>query len=461
MSNLTYKVHIFAIRKRKNAKGKVTSYQVRWRTFRPNGAKKLHEESFKNSTQADSFRSDLMSAARQGEAFDVESGLPQKLLVQSASNPPWFLFAQDFVNVRWPELAPKSRKSLIDSLVVISAAMLEDDWEHGKKALYRALRRSLNPVTRAEVSGELDPQLTWLAAHSRKVAELAEPETLRDVLAAIDRRFDGEPAASNTVRLRRIALKDAIGYLKEESMLDEDPLGNVRKRRTSTNLKQVDRRSVANPKQARALLKAVEGINPRLSAFFALMYFAALRPEEATNLRKRNLSLPSDGWGEIVLEKASPEVSADYTDGRTAGEERSLKHREDNVSRTVPCTPELTEYLHRHLERYGNGPDGLLFWGTRGRGRLSSTVYGRAWAKARSEALSEEQVRSPLAKRPYDLRHAAVSTWLNAGVEATRVAEWAGHSVGVLWRVYAKCLDGGEEIARARVEAVLDQLTTG
>ncbi|MEU6127673.1 hypothetical protein ABZ805_00735 [Saccharopolyspora sp. NPDC047091] len=60
-----------------------------------------------------------------------------------------------------------------------------------------------------------------------------------------------------------------------------------------------------------------------------------------------------------------------------------------------------------------------------------------------------------MAKRPYDLRHAAVSTWLNAGVEPTRVAEWAGHSVHVLLRVYAKCLDGGETAARQRVQDLL------
>ncbi|ONI92568.1 hypothetical protein ALI22I_03425 [Saccharothrix sp. ALI-22-I] len=51
-----------------------------------------------------------------------------------------------------------------------------------------------------------------------------------------------------------------------------------------------------------------------------------------------------------------------------------------------------------------------------------------------------------------------MSTWLNAGVEATRVAEWAGHSVAVLLRVYAKCLDGGEQTARQRVQDALGGL---
>lgn len=60
-----------------------------------------------------------------------------------------------------------------------------------------------------------------------------------------------------------------------------------------------------------------------------------------------------------------------------------------------------------------------------------------------------------LARRPNDLRHACLSTWLLAGVPATQVAEWAGHSVNVLHRVYAKCLDGQDEAAKARSEQAL------
>jgi integrase len=60
----------------------------------------------------------------------------------------------------------------------------------------------------------------------------------------------------------------------------------------------------------------------------------------------------------------------------------------------------------------------------------------------------------------YDLRHAAVSTWLNGGVPPTTVAEWAGHSVEVLLRIYAKCLDGGDALVRRRVQAALGYADT-
>ncbi len=88
---------------------------------------------------------------------------------------------------------------------------------------------------------------------------------------------------------------------------------------------------------------------------------------------------------------------------------------------------------------------------------IPSNSYGKAWKDAREAVLTPVQLRSPLAKRPYDLRHAAVSLWLNAGVPATQVAEWAGHGVHVLMRVYAKCIYGQDAATRLRVEAALDE----
>jgi integrase len=79
-------------------------------------------------------------------------------------------------------------------------------------------------------------------------------------------------------------------------------------------------------------------------------------------------------------------------------------------------------------------------------GATPSFGTGRA-----TDALTEEQAAAPLAKRPYDLRHACVFTWLNHGVPAPQVADWAGHSVAVLLRVYAKCLDGGAADALAKL----------
>jgi len=56
----------------------------------------------------------------------------------------------------------------------------------------------------------------------------------------------------------------------------------------------LDRRSVVNPRQARALLAAVQAqqpSGPMLVAFSAVMYYAGLRPEEAINLRAEDVVL--------------------------------------------------------------------------------------------------------------------------------------------------------------------------
>jgi hypothetical protein len=46
---------------------------------------------------------------------------------------------------------------------------------------------------------------------------------------------------------------------------------------------------------------------------------------------------------------------------------------------------------------------------------------------------------------------------LNGGVYPTQVAEWAGHSVDVLLRIYAKCVVGQDELAKRRISEALRQ----
>jgi integrase len=77
------------------------------------------------------------------------------------------------------------------------------------------------------------------------------------------------------------------------------------------------------------------------------------------------------------------------------------------------------------------------------------------WDRARESALTSAEYASPLARRVYDLRHACVSTWLSAGVPPVQVAEWAGHSVAVLLRIYAKCIDGQDQVNKRRIQDIL------
>jgi hypothetical protein len=101
-----------------------------------------------------------------------------------------------------------------------------------------------------------------------------------------------------------------------------------------------------------------------------------------------------------------------------------------------------------HIAEFGTASDGRPFQ-TR-RGGVIGSNYADIWAQARHLALTPSRALSLLARRPKDLRHAAVSPWLNSGVPAPDVAERAGHGVDVLLRVYASCIDGSEGISNQR-----------
>jgi integrase len=198
---------------------------------------------------------------------------------------------------------------------------------------------------------------------------------------------------------------------------------------------------VASPAQAEALLAAVARIRPALTAFFGCLYYAALRPEEAIALRSADCHLPARGWGLVTLARAAPRTATAWTSTGTSHEQRGLKHRPDGAVRTVPIPPVLVAMLRYHYRCYGTAPDGRLFRGTRG-GLLSESSYGRTWHAARTLALGPAAVTSTLARRPYDLRHAALSLWLSAGAAPAQVAQRAGHSVTTLLAVYTHCIDG-------------------
>jgi len=436
----------------------VTTYKVRWKV-----GGRLWKAGFRTAAQADSFRSALLTAARRGEAFSLATGRPTAWEREKGATS-WYEFACTYVDMKWKQASAKYRKDIARALTAATPAMLAEARGRPDDAnIRRALVRwGFNTKQRSEPPDDVAEVLGWVARNSAPLPTLAEAATARRLLDQATGRLDGKNAAASTARRHRIILANAMDYAVELGLLETNPI-RVLKWTAPKVSSQVDRRSVVNPRQARALLEAVRAqqpSGPRLVTFFAVMYYAGLRREEAINLSRDNVILPphdrGDDWGELHIRGATPDAGSEWTDDGSPRERRQLKHRAEGDSRIVPIHPELTRLLREHLDKFATAPDGRLFGGIRG-GELPTITYRRAWIKARQTALTAAEQASPLARRPYDLRHACLSTWLNGGVYPTQVAEWAGHGVDVLLRIYAKCVVGQDELAKRRISEALRQ----
>jgi len=449
----SYQVKFWDVKKiGDTAKGR---WRVRWAV-----AGREHCRSFAAKPLADGFLTGLKNAAHDNQPFDETTGLPAA--PRTAATPrSWYEHARGYAEMKWPHLAPKSRRSTAEALTTVTLALAAPRRRGAPaaKVLNRALFAwAFNPGTRhLTAPGDIAAALEWIAAASRPVTALNDPDAVRAVLGACARTQAGKPAAATTQRRKRSVFYNAVGYAVEQGLLDANPIDRIQWKAPEV-AETVDRRVVASPAQIRALLAAVRGQGDRgrhLEAFYACVYYAALRPSEAVALRETDCHLPAAGWGRIDLAVSEPRAGRDWTDHGTARQARGLKHRAANEMRSIPIPPVLVQILTAHLQTFGTTPDGRLFRTARG-GAVQDSAYSAVWQAARTAAFTSAQHASPLARRVYDLRHAAVSLWLNAGVPATEVARRAGHSVAVLLKVYAHCIDGQAHTVNNRIAEALD-----
>lgn len=432
-----------------------TTYTQRWVV-----AGKTFSESFATKALAESRRAELLTAVRKGEAFDTIMGLPcsESRAVQPGVS--WYQHALEYAAMKWPTAAAKSRAGIAETLATVTIALLSNGNHRPDDAVLRdALYGWAFNIGRPEAQRPTSVRdtLAWIEQESMPLSNLLEAGTTRRALDMLALKLDGKTAAAKTIGRKRAVFYNALNYAVELDRLSYNPIARVQWH-TPKTVEAVDRRVVVNPSQARALLRAVRSLGTageRLEVMYALMYFAALRPGEALSVLDTDCDLPATGWGELLLVRSSPRAGSAWTDNGTPRDQRGLKHRADGEVRAVPLCPELIAIIRRHLDRFGAAPDGRIVATAQG-AIASDSWYGRVWTMARTMALSGAQAASPLAQRPYDLRHAAVSTWLNAGVPVTQVAEWAGHTVEVLLKVYAKCLDGQETRSKRLIEAYLN-----
>ena len=118
---------------------------------------------------------------------------------------------------------------------------------------------------------------------------------------------------------------------------------------------------------------------------------------------------------------------------------------------------ELATCMAQHLAQFvAPEADALVFTTPNGRRINLSNFHRDVWKQAREDAFPPG---SPLRRvRRHDLRHSAITAWLNAGVPLKTAQAWSGHrTASVLLDTYLGVMNGDEEVALARYEAALRQ----
>jgi integrase len=358
-----------------------------------------------------------------------------------------------FADARWPKVAAKGRISLVEGLMAVTPVLVTSGRGAPEpEVLRQAMRKwAFNPSRRESARPpEIEAALRWLARSSVPVSALQEASVVGKALDVCGRKLDGSAAAPEYYRRRRRTFYAALKYAVREKHLPANPLDGADdpEWKAPEVSDVVDRRRVANPAQTRALLDAIRATGraqgPRLVALYGCMYYGMLRPSEAASLALDECRLPDEGWGLLEFSEVRSAAGREWTDDGEVHERRGPKGGPRNAIRRVPIPPVLVQMIREHIGEFGTAPDGRLFRTYRGGIYLPSTLW-QVLQKARVAAFTEAQAASPLARKPYDFRHAGVSWRLNAGTPATLVAEWAGHTVEVLYRIYAHCLDGDDE----------------
>jgi integrase len=443
-----FDVRIHAMRRRKDRR---RPFEVRWHV---GGRGK--SRSFITRGLADSYRAELVRAARRGLAFDPATGEPSSWAAPEGAAVTWHEHAVAYAAMKWPHAAAHTRAGIADALATITPALTTGPAGRPAAAVLRAAlyAHAYNPSRPRPAPGtEAAQALDWAERHSLPLTGLADPRAARRALDALTVRLDGRRAAATTITRKRAVFHGAAGYAAELGLLPASPLDSIRWKAPSTAIT-ADRRAVASPARVQAILTEISRSRPQLTAFFGCLYLAALRPEEAVALRGDCCHLPSSGWGLLIIDTAAPRTAAAWTATGASHEHRGLKQRPEGTTRAIPIPPELVRLLRSHLRAYGTAPDGRLFADARG-GILSESTYGRAWHTARAAALSPGLAATPLARRPCDLRHAALSLWVAAGIAPEEAAARAGNSLTVLHAVYAHPVPGQEKAASTLIDRAL------
>lgn len=402
---------------------------------------------------------------------------------QGDARPTVLTEALRYMGRRWPELEPRTRQGLERALRRATLWLLRPEPDGTRPEppdqamawVRQAFSppvdpRTFPPVRSAEWDGQHRGE-AWFLDHSMPFEDV----TTQDLVDLLDHyRTDQRSGSGRTVdpaterhfvaNLRPF-WRDTVDRLDlAKNPWDREVLrqrgAQARRRARGTPAGRVDRDVVLSYAQVRTLAACCAHYGswgPRVICYTLLMGWSGLRPGEAAAVRISNLELAADGSGGwVTVDRARRmSVTERWFDAEEDPTEGPLKGRPLGESRRVPLSPECVGLLRTHIELFCFPGNDLLFADEDGQPWDPDRHWEQVWRPARA-ALFPESDTTPRGRklsrlRRHDLRHAACSAWLNAGVSPKVAQQWSGHAqLSVFLDVYQGVIEGevGASLAR-------------
>jgi integrase len=213
------------------------------------------------------------------------------------------------------------------------------------------------------------------------------------------RHMDSEGVGADTVH----GVVGHLGAMLAAAVADGKIVSNPRKKMRNLPTIARPRRRAATDVELAAILANSKG---QYKIMWQLMAESGLRWNECAGVHGWQLNLAD-------VERASIHVlSTVDRNGVVRLYPKSKKGRD------VPISPEVAQALREHM--LGRDPGGLVFLSEGGRPLRYHNVIGRVWEPTCETAGVELGL--------HELRHTAITNWLDAGIPPSVVADLAGHA---------------------------------
>ena len=257
-------------------------------------------------------------------------------------------------------------------------------------------------------------------------------------VASLYGKLSGEGLSPRTVRQAHEVLHNALEHALELGLIEANPASARWVKRSLPKKEQKERRTVP-PEKVPAFLDAA-AMN-ELGAYFVLLLFGGLRPEEGLALRWSDFDGRSVRINRVLVD--ADDLELHYEAPKT-----------EKSRRAVALPSSAVEFLREHRKAQAArqlkaGPawedEDLIFTNDTG-GPLQQEQTRGPWSRLRKAAKLGKM-------RVYDLRHSCATLLLAAGESPKVVAERLGHSTTVLTMdTYSHVIEGMQKSAADKLE---------